>query len=219
MKDEMEIQLSQANRQAAEAQKQLRNFQGHHKEAILQLDDAIRGQEDMKEQLAMLECRNTLMQTENEELRAALEQAVRGRKVAEQELLDASERNTSIINTKKKLESDISQVRGEVDDTIQEARNAEEKAKKAITDAAMMAEELKKEQDTSAHLERMKKNLDVTVKDLQHRLEEAEQLAMKGGKKQLQKLELGCVSWGMNLKLSKDVVLIPLKVPGNMKEE
>ena len=53
----------------------------------------------------------------------------------------------------------------------------------------MMAEELKKEQDTSAHLERMKKNLEVSVKDLQHRLDEAENLAMKGGKKQLQKLE------------------------------
>ncbi len=53
----------------------------------------------------------------------------------------------------------------------------------------MMAEELKKEQDTSAHLERMKKNMEVTVKDLQHRLDEAENLAMKGGKKQLQKLE------------------------------
>lgn len=52
-----------------------------------------------------------------------------------------------------------------------------------------MAEELKKEQDTSAHLERMKKNLDQTVKDLQHRLDEAEQLALKGGKKQIQKLE------------------------------
>ncbi|XP_058848439.1 myosin heavy chain, fast skeletal muscle-like [Acipenser ruthenus] len=194
--NEMEIQLSHANRQAAEAQKQLKNVQGQLKDAILQLDDAIRGQEDMKEQLAMVERRNTLMQTEIEELRAAQEQAERGRKVAEQELLDASERvqllhsqNTSLINTKKKLESDISQLQGEVDDTIQEARNAEEKAKKAITDAAMMAEELKKEQDTSAHLERMKKNLDVTVKDLQHRLEEAEQLAMKGGKKQLQKLE------------------------------
>ncbi|MGH0127946.1 UNVERIFIED_CONTAM: hypothetical protein FKN15_020950 [Acipenser sinensis] len=194
--NEMEIQLSHANRQAAEAQKQLKNVQGQLKDAILQLDDAIRGQEDMKEQLAVVERRNTLMQTEIEELRAALEQAERGRKVAEQELLDASERvqllhsqNTSLINTKKKLDSDISQLQGEVEDTIQEARNAEEKAKKAITDAAMMAEELKKEQDTSAHLERMKKNLDVTVKDLQHRLEEAEQLAMKGGKKQLQKLE------------------------------
>ncbi|KFP32284.1 Myosin-3, partial [Colius striatus] len=97
--------------------------------------------------------------------------------------------NTSLINTKKKLETDIAHIQGEMEDTIQEARNAEEKAKKAITDAAMMAEELKKEQDTSAHLERMKKNLDQTVKDLQHRLDEAEQLALKGGKKQIQKLE------------------------------
>nr|XP_060475691.1 myosin-7-like [Panthera onca] len=55
--------------------------------------------------------------------------------------------------------------------------------------AAMMAEELKKEQDTSAHLERMKKNMEQTIKDLQHRLDEAEQIALKGGKKQLQKLE------------------------------
>ncbi|CAM4557165.1 unnamed protein product [Lepidochelys kempii] len=53
----------------------------------------------------------------------------------------------------------------------------------------MMVEELKKEQDTNTHLERMKKNLEQTVKDLQLRLDEAEQLALKGGKKQLQKLE------------------------------
>ncbi|NWV74728.1 MYH1B protein, partial [Dasyornis broadbenti] len=162
----------------------------------LHLDDAIRAQDDLKEQVAMVERRANLLQAEVEELRAALEQTERSRKVAEQELMDASERvqllhsqNTSLINTKKKLETDISQIQSEMEDTIQEARNAEEKAKKAITDAAMMAEELKKEQDTSAHLERMKKNLDQTVKDLQHRLEEAEQLALKGGKKQIQKLE------------------------------
>lgn len=47
----------------------------------------------------------------------------------------------------------------------------------------MMAEELKKEQDTSSHLERMKKNLEGLVKDLQHCLDEAESLALKGGQK------------------------------------
>ncbi|KAF7693501.1 hypothetical protein HF521_008817, partial [Silurus meridionalis] len=194
--NEIEIQLSHANRQAAEAQKQLRMVQGQLKDGQLHLDEAVRGQEDMKEQVAMVERRNNLMLAEIEELRVALEQTERGRKVAEQELVDASERvallhsqNTNLINTKKKLEADLVQIQGEVDETIQEARNAEEKAKKAITDAVMMAEELKKEQDTSAHLERMKKTLENTVKDLQHRLDEAENLAMKGGKKQLQKLE------------------------------
>ncbi|NXL55109.1 MYH1B protein, partial [Podilymbus podiceps] len=194
--NEMEIQLSHANRVAAEAQKNLRNTQAVLKDTQIHLDDSLRSQEDLKEQVAMVERRANLLQAEIEELRAALEQTERSRKVAEQELLDATERvqllhtqNTSLINTKKKLETDIAQIQGEMEDTIQEARNAEEKAKKAITDAAMMAEELKKEQDTSAHLERMKKNLDQTVKDLQHRLDEAEQLALKGGKKQIQKLE------------------------------
>ncbi|XP_029066798.1 myosin-2 isoform X1 [Monodon monoceros] len=194
--NEMEIQLNHANRTAAEALKNYRNTQAILKDTQLHLDDALRGQEDLKEQLAIVERRANLLQAEIEELRATLEQTERSRKMAEQELLDASERvqllhtqNTSLINTKKKLETDISQIQGEMEDIIQEARNAEEKAKKAITDAAMMAEELKKEQDTSAHLERMKKNLEQTVKDLQHRLDEAEQLALKGGKKQIQKLE------------------------------
>uniref|UniRef100_A0A8C2VUD9 Myosin-2 n=1 Tax=Chinchilla lanigera TaxID=34839 RepID=A0A8C2VUD9_CHILA len=194
--NEMEIQLNHANRMAAEALRNYRNTQGILKDTQLHLDDALRGQEDLKEQLAMVERRANLLQAEIEELRATLEQTERSRKIAEQELLDASERvqllhtqNTSLINTKKKLETDISQIQGEMEDIIQEARNAEEKAKKAITDAAMMAEELKKEQDTSAHLERMKKNMEQTVKDLQLRLDEAEQLALKGGKKQIQKLE------------------------------
>uniref|UniRef100_A0A667XJV8 Myosin-7 n=1 Tax=Myripristis murdjan TaxID=586833 RepID=A0A667XJV8_9TELE len=194
--NEMEIQLSQANRQAAEAQKQLKSVHAHLKDAQLQLDESLRANDDLKENIAIVERRNNLMQAELEELRAALEQTERGRKLAEQELLDVTERvqllhsqNTSLINTKKKLEGDTAQLQTEVEEALQECRNAEEKAKKAITDAAMMAEELKKEQDTSAHLERMKKNMEQTIKDLQHRLDEAEQIAMKGGKKQVQKLE------------------------------
>ncbi|KAL0156087.1 hypothetical protein M9458_047333, partial [Cirrhinus mrigala] len=189
--NEMEIQLSQANRQASEAQKQLKGLHGH-----LKLDDALRGNDDLKENIAIVERRNNLLQAELDELRSLVEQTERGRKLAEQELLDVSERvqllhsqNTSLLNQKKKLEGDNNQLQTEVEEAVQECRNAEEKAKKAITDAAMMAEELKKEQDTSAHLERMKKNMEQTIKDLQHRLDEAEQIAMKGGKKQVQKLE------------------------------
>ncbi|XP_063038560.1 myosin-6-like [Melospiza melodia melodia] len=194
--NEMEIQLGHANRGANEAQKQVKALQGYLKDTQLQLDDAARVGEDLKENVAMVERRNALLQSELEELRAVVEQTERGRKLAEQELIEASERvqllhsqNTSLINQKKKMEGDISQLQTEVEEAVQECRNAEEKAKKAITDAAMMAEELKKEQDTSAHLERMKKNMEQTIKDLQLRLDEAEQLALKGGKKQLQKLE------------------------------
>merc|ERR1711915_693301 len=108
--NEMEIQLSHANRQAAESQKQLRNVQAQLKDAQLHLDDAVRAQEDVKEQAAMVDRRNGLMVAEIEELRAALEQTERGRKIAEQELVDASERvgllhsqNTSLLNTKRSL--------------------------------------------------------------------------------------------------------------------
>ncbi|XP_054614449.1 myosin-8-like isoform X5 [Dunckerocampus dactyliophorus] len=194
--NEMEIQLSQANRQASEATKQLRNLQIQLKDTQVHLDEALRNQEDTKEQLAIAERRNSLMMAEMEEVRTALEQSERSRKLAEQELMEVSERiqllhsqNTGLLNAKKKTETELAQLQLEIEDMVQEARNAEEKAKKAITDAAMMAEELKREQDTSAHLERMKKNLETTVKDIQLRLDEAEQLALKGGKKELQKLE------------------------------
>ncbi len=42
--------------------------------------------------------------------------------------------NKSLLNTTKKLEADLVQIQSEVEDTVQETRNAEEKAKKAITD-------------------------------------------------------------------------------------
>ncbi|KAM9797928.1 myosin-6 [Neosynchiropus ocellatus] len=194
--NEMEVQLSQANRQAADSQKQLKGLQAFLKDAQLQLDDSHHRNEDLRENISVLERRNLLVQAELEEVQAALEQADRGRKLAEQELADATERthllksqNTSLLNQKKKQDAELAGFQSEMEEALQENRNAEEKAKKAITDAAMMAEELKKEQDTSAHLERMKKNLEQTVKDLQHRLDEAEQVAMKGGKKQVQKLE------------------------------
>lgn len=62
------------------------------KDSQLHLDDALRENEDLKEQLAMVERRNNLMTTEMEEMRAAMEQTERARKVSEQELTDASER-------------------------------------------------------------------------------------------------------------------------------
>merc|ERR1712046_67700 len=159
-------------------------------------DEADRRCDDMSEQMAVVERRSNLLTGEIEELRNAVEQAERGRKLAETELNESNERsnllhtqNTALINQKRKLETELQQAQGEVEESISECRNAEEKAKKSITDAAMMSEELKKEQDQCQHLERMKKNMESTVKELQVRLDEAEQVALKGGRKQVQKLE------------------------------
>ena len=194
--NDLEIQLGHANRQCTEAQKALKAVQGQNKDLQVAVDDSQRAGEDLAEQVAVVDRRANLLQSELDEMRAALEQAERGRKLAEGELLESNERggllhtqNTALINSKRKVEQELQAAQAEVEESVQEQRNAEEKAKKAIGDAAMMAEELKKEQDQSSHLERMKKNMEATVKDLQMRLDESEQVAMKGGKKQIQKLD------------------------------
>lgn len=72
-----------------------------------------------------------------------MEQAERGRKLAENELMEVSERanllhtqNTALINQKRKLEGEIHGMAADVEELVQEQRNAEDKAKKAITDAS-----------------------------------------------------------------------------------
>merc|ERR1712117_529902 len=194
--NDLEIQLGHANRQAAEATKQAKTLQGAVKDNLAKYDEAERRNEDIGEQMAVIERRSNLLTGEIEELRNAVEQAERGRKLAETELNESNERsnllhtqNTALINQKRKLETELQQAQGEVEECISECRNAEEKAKKSISDAAMMSEELKKEQDQCQHLERLKKNMESTVKELQVRLDEAEQVALKGGRKQVQKLE------------------------------
>ena len=68
----------------------------------LQLDDALRGNDDLKENIAIVERRNNLMQAELDELRSMVEQTERGRKLAEQELLDISER-VQLLHSQVKL--------------------------------------------------------------------------------------------------------------------
>ncbi|XP_074537042.1 myosin-7B-like [Halichoeres trimaculatus] len=194
--NEMEIQLGHANQQAAENQRILRHLQTQVKEQQVELEDKAQLTNQLREQIVLLERRCSLMTAEEEELRGVLEQTDRVRKMAEHELVEVCERanllasqNAGLVNQKRKLEADVSVLSEEMDDAILESRSAEEKAKKAITDAALMAEELKKEQDSSNMLERMKKNMISTVKELQVKLDETEQMALKGGKKQLSKLE------------------------------
>lgn len=67
-------------------------FQLFWQESQIQLDDALRGNDDLKENIAIVERRNNLLQSELDELRSAVEQTERSRKLAEQELLDVSER-------------------------------------------------------------------------------------------------------------------------------
>ena len=66
---------------------------------------------------------------------------------------------------------------------------SEEKAARAMIDAARLAEELRAEQDLAALLERDRKVGEAQVKDVQVRVDEAEMNALKGGKKAMHKME------------------------------
>merc|ERR1711922_104046 len=71
----------------------------------------------------------------------------------------------------------------DLDEMVAEAGMSEDKAQRAMVDAARLADELRQEQELAMNLERDKKLLEAQVKDAQNRVDEAEQNALKGGKK------------------------------------
>ena len=70
-----------------------------------------------------------------------------------------------------------------MEEMLTESAMAEERAKKSMIDAARLADELRMEQENAQMCEKNRKILDNQVKEMQVKLDEAEQIAMKGGKK------------------------------------
>merc|ERR1711877_29570 len=77
----------------------------------------------------------------------------------------------------------------EIDDMLHQAKGSEEKAKKAMVDAARLADELRAEQDHVAVQTKNKRSLETTMADMENRLADANESAMKGGKAAMAKLE------------------------------
>ena len=70
-----------------------------------------------------------------------------------------------------------------------EARLCEDKAAKAMVDAARLADELRAEQDAAQHIEKDRRLLEAQAKDMHQRLDDAETNALKGGKKAMNKMD------------------------------
>ncbi|XP_023346558.1 myosin heavy chain, muscle [Eurytemora carolleeae] len=131
-----------------------------------------------------------------EEARTMLEQGDRGRRALEQELADSNEtladlsnQNQAISAAKRKLENEFQTVSADLDEMANEAKLSEEKAARAMIDAARLADELRAEQDFAMCLEKDRKLLEAQCKDAQARADEAEVNALKGGKKAMIKME------------------------------
>merc|ERR1712181_122068 len=120
----------------------------------------------------------------------------RQRRGAEQELSDVVEQlsdctlqNQALQTAKRKLDSEMQTLQADLEEMLCESRIAEDKAKKAMIDAARLADELRGEQENAQQCEKNRRSLECQVKDMQTKLDEAEQQAVKGGRKVTSRLE------------------------------
>jgi len=194
--NELEVALDTANRGRAEAEKNSKKFHAQIAELQSAIETETRNRDEAKEQHMSAERRSIVLAGELEELKTQLESAERARKQAENELHEAADRVselsmqvTSISAHKRKLDNEVQALHSDLDDQSNEIRVAEDAAKKAMADAARIAEELRHEQDHSSQIEKMRRTLESQVKDLQSRLDEAEASSLRGGKKTIAKLE------------------------------
>merc|ERR1712228_203932 len=120
----------------------------------------------------------------------------RSKKQADMELVEArgavndmTTINSKASSEKRHLESAIHTMHAEIDDLLQQAKNSEEKSKKAMVDAARLADELRAEQEHSSSQEKAKRALESQIAELEQRFAEANDLAAKGGRNAMAKLE------------------------------
>merc|ERR1711956_105161 len=89
----------------------------------------------------------------------------------------------------RKLESEMQTLHSDLDEMATEAALSDDKATKAMVDAARLADELRSEQEIALSFEKDRKLMDCQLKDMHGRLDEAETNALKGGKKAMNKME------------------------------
>merc|ERR1712140_50999 len=178
---ELETALEHANASNQDTQKAIKKYHQQIRESQTKLED---------------ERRANSAQNALEEARTLLEQADRSRRMTEQELSDTNEQlsdltctNQAIAGAKRKLESEMQTLHSDLDEMANEAALSDDKAKKAMVNAARLADELRSEQELALSFEKDRKLLDCQLKDMHGRLDEAETNALKGGKKAMNKVE------------------------------
>merc|ERR1712128_113050 len=188
--------LEHANAANAESQRNIQLLQNNIRSMQARFEEESRAKAVAQDNLIAADRRANANQNALEEGRTLLEQADRNRRMIEQELADTNEtlsdqtcQNQAIAGAKMKCEQEMNNLGHDLDEMVGEAHMSEEKAQKAMIDAARLADELRVEQETAMMLERDKNLLEAQVKDAQNRLDEAEQNALKGGKKAIAKMD------------------------------
>merc|ERR1711863_51066 len=194
--NELEIALDHANKANSEAHKSIKRFQGQLREVEGLFEDESRQRHEIAEKAGLVDRKANALQGELEESRSLLDSADRGKKQAEMELVEArgSVNDMTTINSKaatdkRRLESAVHTLHAEIDETLAQAKASEEKAKRAMVDAARLADELRAEQDHSSAQGKAKRALETQIAEVELRLGEANEVAAKGGRNAMAKLE------------------------------
>merc|ERR1739838_647549 len=195
--NELEIGLDHANKANSEGLKSIKRYQGQLRETIQLFEDEARARAQISEQVGITERKAAALSGEVEESKALLDGASRSQRQLQGDIADArgAVNNMQTINgrdmtAKRQLESSIHTMQAEVDGMLVAAKNAEEKSKKAMVDAARLADELRAEQDHATSLAASRNSLTNSLGELEGRLADAETAAMKGGKTAMAKLEM-----------------------------
>merc|ERR1712001_526919 len=165
---DLESNLERANASNADTQRTIKSYQLNLREAQAKLEEQQRAKEHAHDELINAERKANSNQNALEESRTLLEQADRSRRMVEQELSDTNETlseqtcaNQAISGGKRKLEAEMQTLGADLDEMASEAAMSEEKAQKAMIDAARLADELRAEQEGAQGLERDRKLLEV----------------------------------------------------------
>jgi len=194
--NELEIGLDHANKANAEGLKSIKRYQTQLRETIQAFEDEARSKAQITEQVGISERKAAALSGEVEESKALLDGANRSIRQLQNDIADSrgAVNNMQTINgrdmtSKRQLESSIHTLQAEVDGMLVAAKNAEEKAKKAMVDAARLADELRAEQEHVSSLGTGKNSLSNALGELEGRLSDAENVALKSGKTAMAKLE------------------------------
>merc|ERR1712108_135351 len=194
--NELEIGLDHANKANSEGLKSIKRYQGQLKETIQLYEDEARARSQIMEQVGISERKAAALSGELEESKALMDSSERAKRQLEMEIADGRNAmgNMQVINgrdmtAKRGLEGAIHTIQAEVDAMLGAAKNAEEKAKKAMVDAARLADELRAEQDHTNGLSMTKRALEGQFNELEMKFAEANENAMRGGRTAMAKLE------------------------------
>merc|ERR1711992_530296 len=175
--NELEIGLDHDNKANSEGLKSVKRYQNQLRETIQAFEDEARSRAQIIEQVGICERKAAALSGEVEESKALLDGAGRTQRQLQNDIADsrAAVNNMQTINArdmtaKRQLESSIHTLQAEVDGMLVAAKNAEEKAKKAMVDAARLADELRAEQEHVSTLGTGKNSLSNTLGELEGRL-------------------------------------------------